>query len=324
MGGYGRQFLILGAGANIVTELSISDSSQWSGTDVVSGFDSSKDAIDLSRIDANLTTAGMQNFTFIGASAFSGTGAQVRYQQNASNNTTTVEAKLAGDPSTGMFGVSPAELTLTLSGLVSLSAANFALTAAASNAAASAAASLSVTKTNVGQTYDYSYTGVQGRSYSSYQSIVTGGATVAQNFNLSASSNQISLTGSNVTITRGSSAESIAAGTGSFAQTYHANESIQIASGAGSETFNLGTNFGSETINGFVASGAAADTIILPVSSFSYLSSSMTQAQDLAAVLGNATSSAGGLTIHDLFGSTLTLAGVTSNTLASSSSIRFA
>ena len=53
--------------------------------------------IDLSHIDADITTAGVQNFTFIGSAPFSG-GAQVRYQLNPTNDTTTVQAALAGDP----------------------------------------------------------------------------------------------------------------------------------------------------------------------------------------------------------------------------------
>ena len=138
-----------------------------------------------------------------------------------------------------------------------------------------------------GSLVEYSYTGLQGHSYTSYNSLAINQTIVAQDYNLNASANQVSLTASNVTVTRGSSAESIAASNGSFAQTYHANESIQIASTASAETLKLGPQFGSETISGFVASGANADTIILPVASFSYLNAGMTQAQDLAAVLAN-------------------------------------
>ena len=96
VGGYGSQTFIMGGGANILTELAVSDSSSASGVDNVAGFDPSKDVIDLSHIDANLTTAGLQSFTYIGTAAFSGAGAQVRYQ--ISGGTTTVQAKLAGDP----------------------------------------------------------------------------------------------------------------------------------------------------------------------------------------------------------------------------------
>jgi peptidase M10/serralysin-like protein len=91
----------------------------------MSAFDPAKDVIDLSHIDANITEPGLQNFTFIGAAPFSG-GAEVRYQLNPTNDTTTVQAALAGDPS--------ADFTITLAGLVSLTAANFALTPAQSSA----------------------------------------------------------------------------------------------------------------------------------------------------------------------------------------------
>jgi hypothetical protein len=314
VGGYGSQTFIMGGGANILTELAISDSSLESGVDNVAGFDATKDVIDLSRIDADLTTAGIQNFTFIGTAAFSGDGAQVRDQ--VSGNTTTIQAKLAGDSS--------ADMTITLNGAAPLSAANFALTSSASASAAASAASLSVVRGASGSLIQYSYTGLQGHNYTSYNSLAINQTIVAQDYNVNASTNQVSLTGSNVTIARGSSTESIAASNGRFSQTYHPNESIQIASTAGSETLNLGAQFGAETVSGFVASGANADTIILPVASFSYLNSGMTQAQDLAAVLGNATNGAGGLAIRDSLGDTLTLSGVTATTLASSSAIHFA
>ena len=79
----------------------------------------------------------------------------------------------------------------------------------------------------------------------------------------------------------------------------------------GAQTFAFGANFGDETINGFTGSGANADTINLALSSFSYLGSGMTQAQDLAAVLANATTSASGTTIHDSMGDNLTMTGFT-------------
>ena len=311
VGGYGSQTLIMGGGANILTELAISDSSTQSGVDNVAGFDASKDVIDLSRIDADLTTAGIQNFTYIGTAAFSGAGAQVRY--SVSGATTTVQAKLAGDSS--------ADLTITINGAAPLTAANFALTAAASKSASAAAAGLSVVRVASGSLVEYSYTGLQGHSYTSYTSLAINQTLVAQDYNLNAGANQISLTASNVTVTRGSAAESIAASNGSFAQTYHATESIQIASTAGAETLNLGSHFGSETVSGFVASGANADTIILPLASFSYLNAGMTQAQDLAAVLAHRASGPTGITIHNSSGDTLTLAGVATKTLATS--IRF-
>jgi len=92
----------------------------------VSSFDAAKDIIDLSHIDADLTTPGVQNFTFIGQAPFDGAEGEVRYQLNPTNDRTYVEAALAGDTS--------ADFTITLSGLFALTAANFALTASQSSA----------------------------------------------------------------------------------------------------------------------------------------------------------------------------------------------
>ena len=100
--------------------------------DVITNFDSAKDVIDLSRIDADPATAGLQNFTFIGTSAFSSAGDQVRYWQDAANNCTWVEATMAGDSSP--------DLEIKLDGLHALTAADFALTATQSKAVMTAGA----------------------------------------------------------------------------------------------------------------------------------------------------------------------------------------
>ena len=71
-------------------------------------FDPAKDVIDLSRIDGDMLTAGVQNFTFIGSAPFSG-GAEVRYQLDPTNNDTLVQVALAGDTT--------ADFTITLEGL---------------------------------------------------------------------------------------------------------------------------------------------------------------------------------------------------------------
>ncbi len=315
VGGYGGQYLNLGMGANIVTELSVSDSSTMTGVDAIAGFDPAKDVIDLSRIDANIMQAGVQNFTFIGSSAFSGAGAQVRYYQDPTNKVTWVQAKLAGDTS--------ADMTIKLAGLLTLTPANFALTPAASAADAANAAAMSAKYSPSGSARQWAYSNVKGRTYSTYSKIMNGGAFVVQDFSLSSTSNQLTLSGSNVTISRESGTEIINAGTGRFAQTYHANETTQIESGAGAETFNLGLHFGAETISGFSASGSNADIVRLPVAAFSYLNKSMSQAQDLAAVLAHASSATSGITIRDSYGDALTLVGMTAHTLAASSSIRF-
>ena len=58
----------------------------------------------------------------------------------------------------------------------------------------------------------------------------------------------------------------------------------------------------------------------LALSSFSYLNSGMTQAQDLAAVLANVTTSASGTTIHDSKGDNLTLTGFTASMIIAAAS----
>jgi hypothetical protein len=74
LGGYGARHLI-GGGANIFTFPAISDA-EAGGLEYIANFDPAKDVIELSRIDANITTAGLQHFAFIGTAPFSGTGAQ--------------------------------------------------------------------------------------------------------------------------------------------------------------------------------------------------------------------------------------------------------
>ena len=158
--------------------------------------------------------------------------------------------------------------------------------------------------------YDYAYTNVEGRGYTSYNAIDSGNSVLAaDDLNLSTTSNEIDLYGNNVTITRGST-ESITAGGGTFALANHANETIQAGTAA-SETFSLSSGFGNETIYGFSAS-KGADTLDLSISAFSYLNAGMTQAQDLAAVLNHMN----GSTITDTKGNSLTLAGVVSTYLS--------
>ena len=64
--GYGPRRILGGQGANIVTYLAISDTTPIN-QDLITSFDPAKDVIDLSRIDANITTPGVQHFTFIGS-----------------------------------------------------------------------------------------------------------------------------------------------------------------------------------------------------------------------------------------------------------------
>ena len=272
--------------------------------------------IDLSLIDADITKAGVQNFTFIGSAPFSG-GAQVRYQFNPTNNTTLVQVSLAGDPT--------ADFTVTLGGLVPLTAANFALTASQSSADLANGAALSFKKvtTVAGAATEYAYTNVQGRDYTSFQSFYGSafGDLAADNLNLSSNANELVLFDPGQTVTRGGGAESLQlAGMGSDPLTYHAVETIDATAG-GSQQFIFSAGFGKETINGFSASGATPDTIQLAKSAFSYLTAGMTQAEDLAAVLSQATRGPSGLTISDTHGDSLTIAGLTPTMIAANPAI---
>ena len=80
--------------------------------------------------------------------------------------------------------------------------------------------------------------------------------------------------------------------------------------------FAFSSGSGKETINGFATSGANADYLQLSASAFSYLTPGMTQTQELAAVLLNASSGVAGTTITDSHGDSLTLAGISAATLS--------
>jgi hypothetical protein len=313
VGGASGQHIFGGLGANILTYLAMSD-----GGDLVSSFDPAKDIIDLSHIDADPTTPGVQNFTFIGQAAFDGAAGEVRYVLNPTKGVTYVQAALAGDTS--------ADFTITLGGLFLLTAANFALTPAQSSAdlAGGAALTYSRVQTAAGAPTEYAYTNVEGRSYASYESFNGSGYLWADDLNLSATSNELILYQPNITITRAAGSESLLVGTGTDPLSYDHIETID-ATTSGDEHFVFGAGFGAETINGFAASGASPDTIQLATSSFSYLTAGMSQAQDLAAVLAHASNGPSGLTIGDSNGDSLTLLKVSIATIAANpAAIQFA
>jgi Peptidase M10 serralysin C terminal len=318
--GYGGHRILGGQGANIFTYLAISDSTPGKN-DFITSFDPAKDVIDLSRIDANITTPGLQHFTFIGSAPFGGNGAQVRYQLDPTRNVTYVEADLASDA-----GNLTPDFEIEIMGLVPLTAANFALTAAQSVADIASGAALTDAKvqTPAGAPTEYAYTNVKGQSYSSYESFYGsfGGFTVleAEDLNLSSTADELRLYQPSLTVTRGGGAETLQVGTGTADPlSYHPVQTID-ATTSGSEQFVFGTGFGNETIQGFQASGTTPDTIQLATSSFSYLTAGMTQAQDLAAVLANASNGSSGLTIADSQGDKLTLAGLNAATIAANPS----
>ena len=311
VGGAGTQYLDAGHGANIYTYLSFGDSTA-NACDVVNSFDSAKDVIDLSGIDADPVAPGTQNFTFIGTAALTSAGAQVDYYQDPTNNCTWVDATMAGGSS--------ANLVVKLRGLQTLTASNFALTSAQSQAAVSAGAALKLSISGTsGAPTDYSYSNVQGRSYNAFDEVYSGNTLEATDLHLTSGANQMSLAGSDpLSVIRGSGTESLQTPTGNAHLSYALNESIQA--NAGPDLFAFSSGFGQETINGLALTGAAADTIQLSKSTFSYLNSAMTQGQMLAAVLAQATTGPSGTTLHDSAGDSLTLAGVSAASIAASPS----
>jgi len=314
--GFGTEYLNGGAGANLFTYLAPDGMTTQCGssTSWIGNFDPAKDVIDLSHMDANLTQAGLQSFSFIGTNAFTSAGAQVRYQQNPATGTTTVQATLAGDTSP--------DLTIQISGLVTLSAANFALTPAQSASALTDGTTLSDPSLRSGSVTEYSYTNVTGRSYSSYASFDYANNVAADDLYLCPSANQLNLFENGATIMRGSQSEDFSIGNGLFTVPSHVDETINM--NGGNETVMLSKGFSNETINGFAASGTNVDTLDLSTAAFSDLNSTMTQAQDLAAVLGNATTGSNSTTIADSYGDKVTLNGVTPATLtANPNAVKF-
>ncbi len=317
VGGYGRQLTFGGRGANIFTYLSPADSTS-ADPDFVYSFDRAKDVIDLSNIDADMTAAGVQSFTFIGTNAFTSAGAEVRYQLNTANDTTLVQATLAGDTAP--------DLQIQIFGLVPLTASNFALTPSQSQADLAEGAALSDTHVYSNSAVECNYSNVEGKAYSSYSSFSSGlyyNNIVADDLNLSAASNEIDLYQNDIRVTRTGETETLAIGNGAFGLAYHANETIQASNG-GAETFAFSAGYGQDTIDGFAASGTTADTLVLSISDFSYLTGAMSQAQDLAAVLSHVSSGSNGVTIGDKWADAVNLFGVSALTLtANPSAVKF-
>ncbi len=317
VGGYGRQLTFGGRGANIFTYLSPADSTS-ADPDFVYSFDRAKDVIDLSNIDADMTAAGVQSFTFIGTNAFTSAGAEVRYQLNTANDTTLVQATLAGDTAP--------DLQIQIFGLVPLTASNFALTPSQSQADLAEGAALSDTHVYSNSAVEGNYSNVEGKAYSSYSSFSSGlyyNNIGADDLNLSAASNEIDLYQNDIRVTRTGETETLAIGNGAFGLAYHANETIQASNG-GAETFAFSAGYGQDTIDGFAASGTTADTLVLSISDFSYLTGAMSQAQDLAAVLSHVSSGSNGVTIGDKWADAVNLFGVSALTLtANPSAVKF-
>ena len=123
------------------------------------------------------------------------------------------------------------------------------------------------------------------------------------------------LGGNAVTVTSGPSELSVTVGTQTLPLTDYPVEAFTAPTGKTNETFIFNTGFGNDTINGFAASGTGHDVLLFAAASFG-MSSSNTQAEDLAAMLTQTQNVGGSAVIRDNYGDTVTLTGVTKETLA--------
>jgi len=172
-----------------------------------------------------------------------------------------------------------------------------------------------VLSANADGSYDIAYSAVTGQSFTSYEDIygANGSRVATAQDNVNGIGNLV-LYGSNLTVASSSAQAGVTTGSDTFALTPHAVKAISAA-GSSNDLFVHGAGFGQETITGFAATGAGHDVLQFNISSFSYLNASMTQAQDLAAVLSHVNAT-GDAIIADSAGNSVTLVGVSLATLS--------
>lgn len=118
IGGANKDTLIGGSGSDTFFFADGEVGASASSADIVADFDQMEgDKINVRQIDANVGAVGDQNFTFIGADAFTGTAGQIRYLHAGKN--TFVEGDTDGDGA--------ADFVIRLDGLIDLTAADFVL-----------------------------------------------------------------------------------------------------------------------------------------------------------------------------------------------------
>ncbi|MES1201017.1 MAG: calcium-binding protein [Pseudomonadota bacterium] len=123
IGGAGQDNIFGGAGNDVFVYQTISDSgTTGTARDIINDFTQSQDSIDLSLIDA-ITGGGDDAFTLIGASAFSHTAGELRYDQidptGTANDFTIISMDVNGD------GVADSQITVR--GALTLTSADFVL-----------------------------------------------------------------------------------------------------------------------------------------------------------------------------------------------------
>ena len=169
---------------------------------------------------------------------------------------------------------------------------------------------------NADFSYDIAYFNVTGQSYGSYENIYnTSGTKVADAEDMTNGSGALILSGSGLTISSSSGAQSVTVGEDIFAINAHATEAV-TSTGTTGDIFIYSAGFGQDAITGFAATGSSHDTFHFSASMFSYLTPGMTQPQELNAVLNHATQVGSVLTIFDTAGDSLALNSLTTTTLA--------
>ena len=114
VGGLGGDRLFGGAGADAFVYVDVADSTlAAAGRDRIVDFAAGLDTIDLRGIDADITTAGDQAFTFVGRAGFSGTAGELRFNG----------ALLTGD----VDGDGVADFAIAIDGAPALAASDFVL-----------------------------------------------------------------------------------------------------------------------------------------------------------------------------------------------------
>ena len=151
-------------------------------------------------------------------------------------------------------------------------------------------------------------------TYSVTEKFTSGAVISSSNQGTSAGALTLSTSANGLTVNVGSSSLSVSAGTETIPLNPHTTETITATSRT-KDSFVFTPSFGNDTIVGFAATGTNHDVIQFSASTFSYLTSGMTQAQDLAAVLSHATSSGGTTTISDSAGDILALNSISAATL---------
>ena len=151
-------------------------------------------------------------------------------------------------------------------------------------------------------------------TYSVTEKFTSGAVISSSNQGTSAGALTLSTSANGLTVNVGASSLSVSAGTETIPLNPHTTETITATSRT-KDSFVFTPGFGNDTIVGFAATGTNHDVIQFSASTFSYLTSGMTQAQDLAAVLSHVTSSGGATTISDSAGDTLALNSISVSTL---------